>query len=279
MANIHPTAVVDPKAQLDQDVEVGPLCHVGPHVTIGTGTRLLSHVTVLGPTVIGRKNRIWPQATLGGEPQDRKYRGGPTQLIIGNHNEIRESVTIHRGTENDESVTKIGNNNLVMCYSHIAHDCVIHDRVTIANGVGLAGHIHIESDVNIGAETGVHHFVSMGQHCYVGGMSRLVHDVPPYMIAEGSPARVRGVNLIGLARHEFPTETIGRLKTACKRLFRNGDNGVGNITQGITELETELPDDPHIANLILAIRNSVSGIHGRYREGLRQDDRRKPPTN
>ncbi len=279
MANIHPTAVVDPKAELAQDVEIGPLCHVGPHVTIGAGTRLLSHVAVLGPTVIGCNNRIWPQATLGGEPQDHKYRGGPTQLIIGDHNEIRESVTIHRGTENDESVTKIGNNNLVMCYSHIAHDCVIHDRVTIANGVGLAGHIHIESDVNIGAETGVHHFVSMGQYCYVGGMSRLVHDVPPYMIAEGSPARVRGVNLIGLARHEFPTETIERLKTACKRLFRNDDNGVGNITQGIAELEKELPNDPHIANLILAIRNSTSGIHGRYREGLRQDDRRKPPTN
>jgi UDP-N-acetylglucosamine acyltransferase len=277
MTQIHPSSVVDPKAELAADVQVGPLCHIGPGVTIGTGTQLISHVVVLGPTVVGALNMIWPQTTLGGDPQDLKYRGEPTRLIIGDHNQIRESVTMHRGTANDNGVTTIGDYNLIMAYAHVAHDCLIGNHVVIANGVALAGHIQVEDFAAIGGESAVHHFVTIGGHAYVGGMCRVVTDVPPYMLVEGSPAKVRGINSIGLTRHAFPVETVGRLKEAYKRLFRDAAEGtrVGQMSEGLAQVEKDYPDDPAIVKLVGAVRNASVGVHGRYRESLRADDRRR----
>lgn len=277
MAKIHPAAVVDPNAELDADVEVGPFCYVGPNVSIGSGTRLISHVSILGPTTIGQGNRIWPQTVLGGEPQDTKYKNGPTQLIIGDGNEFRESVTAHRGTEVDRGVTRVGDHNLIMAYAHVAHDCIIADHVILANGVALAGHILIEAHANIGGLVGCHHFLTIGKHAFVGGMARLVSDVPPFMIVEGNPAKVRGVNTIGLARHGFDDEAVDHLRDAYKRLFKNASDGtgVGQMAESLDQLEHDYPNDENVTSLIQSIRNASAGIHGRYRESLRQDDRRR----
>lgn len=278
MPDIHPSSVIDPGAELAQDVCVGPLCHVGPHVTIGAGTRLVSHVAILGPTEIGAHNRVWPQAVLGGEPQDRKYTGENSRLVIGDHNDIREGVTIHRGTDNDEGLTRVGSHNLIMGCVHVAHDCIIGDHVVIANSVGMAGHARIENCAVIAGMVGMHHFVTIGCHAYVGGMTRLVQDVPPYMIVEGNPAKVRGINSIGLGRHGFDDQTIGRIKEAYKKIFRNStqDQAVGKAHDGLAQLEKDYGDDPTISNLVAAVRNSTASVHGRYRESLRRDDRRKP---
>lgn len=269
MHDIHPTAVVDPAANLDADVKIGPLCHVGPSVTLGQGTQLISHVSILGPTEIGRENTIWPHATLGGAPQDLKYNGEPTRLIVGDHNDIREGVTMHRGTNHDDGTTRVGSHSLIMAYAHVAHDCVVGDRLVIGNSVNLGGHICIEDHVIIGGAAAVHPFLTIAQHAYIGGMTRLVHDVPPFMILEGNPATVRGVNLIGLARRGFASSDIDRLKLAYKKLFSRTMNGVaGQTAEAIAELTAQFPDDPHIKALVDSIRNANKGAHGRYRECL-----------
>lgn len=277
MANIHPSAVIDPGAELADGVDVGPLCYVGPDVRIGAGTRLISQVTILGPTDIGCRNTVWPHATLGGQAQDLKYKGEKTRLVVGDDNEIRENVTMHRGTAHDLGVTRVGNHNLVMAYVHIAHDCTISDDVIIASYVALAGHVRIERCAVIGGASAAHHFVTIGQYAYVGGMTRLVHDVPPFMVVEGNPATVRGANVIGLTRHGFDPETIKRLKDAYRRLFRDMGAGgrAGQTAAALTELEALHPGDETIATLVLAVRNSGSGHHGRYRESLRHDDPRQ----
>ena len=276
MATIHPTAVIDPKAELADDVDIGPFCYVAADVRIGGGCRLISHVCVLGPTTLGRSNTIWPNTVLGGDPQDLKYRGERSELVIGDHNEIRENVTVHRGTANDHALTRIGDHNLIMAYAHVAHDCIIGHHVILANGVGLAGHVSIEDHSAVGAHTGVHHFVTIGQYSYVGGMTRLVQDVPPYMLVEGNPAKVRAINAIGLARHQFEEKSVERLKQACRSLFRNAADGtgVGQMAAKLCDIEQQYPDDPHIAALVAFCRNTTGGMHGRYRESLRQDDRR-----
>ncbi len=280
MPTIHPTAVIDPKANLAPDVQVGPLCFIGPDVTLGRGTRLVSHVVILGPTTLGEHNIVWPHAVLGGDPQDLKYRGEDSRLVIGDHNQIREAVTIHRGTANDQALTKVGSHNLLMAYTHIAHDCMVGDHVILANGVGLAGHVVVEDHASIGAETGVHHFITIGGYAYVGGMSRLVRDVPPYMIVEGNPARVRGVNTIGLSRHGFTPDTVTRLEDAWKRLFKktSESSGAGHIAAAIVQIESLYNGDPAIARLITSVRHSAAVPHGRYRESLRHDDKRRGPA-
>ncbi|MAE63311.1 MAG: acyl-[acyl-carrier-protein]--UDP-N-acetylglucosamine O-acyltransferase [Phycisphaeraceae bacterium] len=274
MADIHPTAVVDPGARIADDVEIGPLCCVGADVEIGAGSRLLSQVTVMGHTAIGKGNTLWPHATLGGAPQDLKYSGEPTRLVIGDHNQIREFVTIHRCTGHEEEATRIGDHNMLMAYAHIAHDCVVGSHVIMAN-VALAGHIHIDDYVVIGGGTCVHHYVTIGQYAYLGGMTRVVHDVPPYMVMEGQPARIRGVNQIGLVRNGFESETVEHLKDAYRGLFKVADTtGVGRTAQALADLSVRYPDDPHVQHLLQAMRNSEAGVHGRYRESMRPDDRR-----
>ncbi len=281
MSRIHPTSVVDPKAQIDASVEIGPFCYVGPDVRIGPGCRLVSHVTVLGQTTLGADNTIWPHAVLGADPQDLKYHGEESILVIGDHNSIRESVTIHLGTENGGGVTRIGNDNLIMVGAHVAHDCLIANHVVLANSVHLAGHVSIEDHVVVSGATGIHHFVTLGQYAFIGGMTRIVHDAPPFMIVEGNPSTVRGVNVIGLGRHQFPEESIDLLKDAYRRLFRKSSAGVGcagTVSEHLAVLETEYPDEECIQLLIRFMRNSSIGMFGRYRERQRADNRQKSPV-
>jgi UDP-N-acetylglucosamine acyltransferase len=196
---IHPTAVVDPKAQIDQGVEIGPYAVIGAEVCIGAGSRIGPHVVLDGRVRMGRGNRIFPGASIGAEPQDLKYNGAPTEVVIGDDNAIRECVTINRATHEGEQ-TRIGSGNLLMAYSHLGHNCDLGDRIVIANGVAVAGHVVIGDRAVIGGVLGIHQFVHIGTMAMVGGMSRIDRDVPPFAIVEGHPGRLRGLNRIGLKR-------------------------------------------------------------------------------
>ncbi|MEN9767212.1 acyl-ACP--UDP-N-acetylglucosamine O-acyltransferase [Vulcanococcus sp.] len=196
---IHPTAVVEPGAQIDLGVEIGPYAVIGPEVCIGAGSRIGPHVVLDGRVRMGRGNRIFPGASIGAEPQDLKYNGAPTEVVIGDDNAIRECVTINRATHEGEQ-TRIGNGNLLMAYSHLGHNCDLGDRIVIANGVAVAGHVVIADRAVIGGVLGIHQFVHIGTMAMVGGMSRIDRDVPPFAIVEGHPGRLRGLNRIGLKR-------------------------------------------------------------------------------
>jgi len=196
---IHPTAVVDPKAQLDAGVEIGPYAVIGPDVRIGAGSRIGPHVVLDGRVSMGRGNRLFPGACIGAEPQDLKYSGAPTEVVIGDDNAIRECVTINRATHEGEQ-TRIGSGNLLMAYSHLGHNCLLGDRIVIANGVAVAGHVVIGDRAIIGGVLGIHQFVHIGTMAMVGGMSRIDRDVPPYAIVEGHPGRLRGLNRVGIKR-------------------------------------------------------------------------------
>jgi UDP-N-acetylglucosamine acyltransferase len=274
MPDIHPLAFVDPKAQLADDVRVGPFCHLGPKVRLGSGCRLVSHVTITGRTTLGENNTVWPQAVLGGDPQDLKFDGEDSQLTLGSHNEIRESVTIHKGTANDHGVTTVGDHNLIMAYAHLGHDCILGNHCVIANAVQFAGHVKVEDHVIIGGASAVHHFATLGQHAYIGGMTRCIHDMPPFMIAEGNPAIVRGVNSVGLTRRGFSPDSLAALKDAWKRLYRSKNaGGAGRTKTALDALEDAYPHDACILALVAHIRrSSTEGVHGRYREGLRKDN-------
>ena len=274
MPTIHPLSIVEPGAELAENVAVGPFCHVGPDVVLGSGTELISHVVVCGRTEMGRGNTVWPHCVLGGDPQDLKYRGEDSRLVIGDQNLIRECVSIHKGTDNDEGVTIIGSNNLLMGTVHIGHDCRIGNHCVIANGVKFAGHVHVQDHASVGGMAAVHHFVTIGRFAYVAGAARVTRDVPPYMIAEGHPARIRAVNTLLLERLKFPAEQIQQLKSAFKMLYRGSGNGqfVGHTAEILVELEQRFPDDPSIDEVVTSVRQSLDGVNGRYREKLRTDN-------
>jgi len=278
--NIHPSSIIEPGAQVHPEAVIGPFCHVGPRVVIGAGTRLLSHVAVRGRTTIGQGNVIWPNAVVGGDPQDLKFRGEDSLLEIGDHNDIRECVTLHLGTANGGNVTRVGSHNLIMAYVHAGHDCIIGDHCIIANAVQLAGHINIQDYANIGGATAIHHYVTIGRYAFVGGMTRVVRDVPPFMTVEGNPSRVRGVNTIGLERRGFSVESQQRLKEAWRRLFKSAheDSGVGDTDDALNKLEADFPDDECIRTLVQAMRRSLTGTYGRHREAARKDDRYHNPV-
>ena len=280
MPTIHPSSVVEPGARIADDVVVGPFCHVGPDVSLGTGCRLVSHVAIHGRTDIGAHNVIWPHTTLGADPQDLKFKGEASRLIIGDYNDIRECVTIHKGTEAGGGVTRIGDHNLLMAYVHVGHDCTLGSHIVAANAVQFAGHILVEDHANVGGASAVHHWVTIGQYAFIAGMTRIVADVPPFVIVEGIPARVRRVNTVLLKRHHFPQAQIDRLKDACRRLYGHNEEGglVGNTTQHIAELETRYPDDWAVHALIEATRKSSRGIYGRHREASRHDNRYTNPV-
>lgn len=274
MPDIHPTAVVHPGAQLADDVVVGPMCYVEDNVSIGAGCRLVSHVSVLAHTQMGEGNEIWPHANVGGAPQDLGYKGEPTRLVIGDHNIIRESATLHRGTVKGGSVTNVGSHCYLMVGAHVAHDCQLGDRIIMANNVLLAGHVHLENNVVLSGGTAVHHFSTIGRYAFVGGLSRVLHDIPPFMIADGNPARVRTVNRVGILRGGFDDEQIERFQDAYKKLYRNGytsSNGPVPMTQRLDRLEQEFPDDEHLAHLVDNLRKANIGPHGRYLESFRAD--------
>jgi UDP-N-acetylglucosamine acyltransferase len=222
VASIHPTAIVDPRAELDESVAVGPYTLVGPHVKIGAGTRVAGHVVIEGHTTIGRDNTIFQFGSIGAANQDKKYRGEPTGLVIGDRNTIREFVTLHVGTVQDKAVTRIGDDNWIMAYTHVAHDCVVGNHTTLANNATLAGHVELGDWVTVGGLTGIHQFVKVGAHAMVGFASAVSQDVPPFMLVDGNPLAVRGFNLVGLRRREFSAERIAAVKQMHRLLYRDG---------------------------------------------------------
>lgn len=218
--HVEPSAVVDPRAELDEDVRVGPFCVIGPKVRIGCGTHLINNVTVMGRVTIGEHNRIFPGAVLGGDPQDISYRGSETEVIVGDHNVIREGVTINRGSEKEDGVTTLGSHCFIMAGGHIAHDCRVGSRVIMANATLLGGHVHVHDDATLSGGVVVHHFTTVGSFSFAGGLSRVLHDVPPYMLAEGNPSKPRCINLVALKRNNFSAETIRALAEAHRLLYR-----------------------------------------------------------
>jgi len=222
MANVHPTAVVDPAAALDADVVIGPFAIIGPDVVIGRGTQVGPHVVIEGPTTLGVANRIHPYASIGGPPQDKKYAGEPTRLEIGDRNTIRECVTVNRGTVQDQGVTRIGHDNWIMAYVHIAHDCQVGSHTIFANTTNLGGHVHVGDWAILGGNSQVHQFCKIGAHAMTGTGTVVLHDLPPYVMASGNTAAAHGINTEGLRRRGFADATIAALRSAYKLLYKSG---------------------------------------------------------
>jgi len=222
MARIHPSAIVDTGAELAADVEVGPYAVIGPQVVLGEGTSVGPHAVIEGPTRMGRNNRIHAHATLGGAPQDKKYRGEPTRLEIGDGNTFRECVTVNRGTVQDGGITRIGHDNWVMAYVHIAHDCQVGDHTILANTTNLAGHVQIGDWVILGGCSQVHQFCKIGAHAMTGVSTVVLHDIPPFVMASGNSAQAHGMNTEGLRRRGFSAPSLVALRQAYKTLYRSG---------------------------------------------------------
>lgn len=263
---IHPTAIVSPKAEVSGDVDIGPYSVIGPEVTIGPGCHIHERVSIDGRVTMGAGNRVLTGACIGFPPQDLDYRDTPTAVEIGDNNTIREYATIHRGTEKGGGVTRIGNGCFVMAMAHVAHDCWLGDKVLIENNVLLAGHIVVEDAAVVCGGAAMHHFTTVGRNAFVGGLTRIVHDIPPFMIVEGHPARVRGVNVIGMRRNGFNDETIRALEEAYRLLYCYGQPR--SITLPKLEGRDDLPEEVHY--LVASLRRTEQGRHGRYRESLRQ---------
>ena len=254
--SIHPTAIISPDAELAADVEVGPYSIIGPSVTIGKGTRIGPHVVIESHTDIGEDCAILQFASIGAPPQDLKYRGEETRVVIGNGNTIREFATIHRATSADIGVTIMGDHNLIMAYCHIAHNCRLGNHVIMSNAANLAGHIHVEDHAIISGLSGIHQFTRIGAHSIVGGCSAVTKDVPPYVMAAGNMAKLYGLNLIGLKRRGFTEETIGALKDAYRIVFRSGLL----LATAVDRVKKEVPDFPEIRHFIAFIEASERGI-------------------
>ena len=251
---IHPTAVIHAKAQIGADCEIGPYCVVGEHVELGPGCRLHSHVVIDGYTRLGRENTIFPFASIGLKTQDLKWKGGITRTEIGDHNTIRECVTIHSATGDGEA-TVIGSHNNILASSHIGHNVVMGNHV-IVSMAGIGGHVIIEDYALIGGMTGIHQFCRIGKMAIVGGCSGVHQDVAPFMLAEGKPAETRTINKVGMERNGVPAETQGFLKQAYKILFREGLT----TPNALARIEQELPRLPEVQHLIQFIRTSERGI-------------------
>jgi len=254
MSNIHPTAIIEDGAQLADDVTVGPFAYIGSKVKIGEGTTVASHAVIEGDTTIGKHNRIFSHAAIGTIPQDLKFKGEEVQLIIGDHNTIREFTLFNPGTKGGGSVTKIGNGNLFMGYVHLGHDVMIGDRCILANGVTLAGHVELGDHVVIGGLTPVHQFVHVGDFAMIGGASALSQDIPPFCLAEGNRATLRGLNLTGL-RRAMDREDINALKLAYRELFEQGQP-----LQEVAASLLESNDSTKVKQLCEFIQTSKRGI-------------------
>lgn len=253
---IHRTAIIDDKAYLADDVEVGPYSIIGANVEIGSGSVIGPHVVVRGPTRLGKNNRIFQFSSVGEDCQDKKYNGEPTRLEIGDNNIIRECVTIHRGTIQDNSVTQIGDNNLLMAYVHIAHDCVVGNDNIFANNASVAGHVHVGNGVILGGITGVHQFCHIGDFAMTAGCSLIIKDVPAYVMVGGNPAAAHGMNYEGMKRRGWSKELINVLRRAYKTVYREGKT----LTEAIELLEKQAPDFPELAVFIASLRGSPRGI-------------------
>jgi UDP-N-acetylglucosamine acyltransferase len=253
---IHPTAVIDPSAELAEDVCVGPFTVIDAGVRIGRGTIVGPHVVIRGPTVIGASNRIYQFASVGEDPQDKKYGQEVTYLEIGDGNIIREYCTIHRGTVQDKGITRVGSNNLLMAYVHVAHDCVIGDNVVMANGASLAGHVHLDDYSILGGFTLVHQFSRIGRHSFSAMGSSISRDVPPYVMVGGRPTKPYGINSVGLERMGFKAEAIREIRRAYKTIYKAGLR----LEEATQVLEAMTADTPEIGCLAEFIQNSGRGI-------------------
>lgn len=254
--DIHPSAIVHPRAEIAPGVKVGPYSVIGEHVQIGQGTLLDSHVIVDGWTRIGEHCHLFPFVSVGVAPQAIRYRGEPTRLTIGGDNVIREFVTINRGTVEGGGETVLGDGNFIMAYSHIAHDCKIGNRVTMANASTLAGHIEVEDFAIVGGLAAVHQFVRVGCYSIIGGMSGVPQDVPPYTMAAGNRARLFGLNNVGLRRHKFSESTLAALKQAYRILFRSHLT----LQRALDRVEKEVPDLPEVRHFIDFLKKSKRGV-------------------
>ena len=256
MAHVHPTAIVHPGARLHESVEVGPYSIIGPNVKIGAGTTVGPHAVVDGDTTLGERNRVFHFASVGAIPQDLKYAGEPTRLVLGDDNQVREFATLHIGTAGGGGLTRIGNKNLFMAYSHVAHDCVVGNGCVLANSVALAGHVEVGNNVILGGLSAVHQFTRIGDHTFIAGGSMVAMDVPTYCTAQGDRAELVGLNTVGLTRQGFTEEQIGRIKAAYKILFRSK---LG-LNEALAKLAAEYGGHSEIDALLRFLENSKRGI-------------------
>jgi UDP-N-acetylglucosamine acyltransferase len=256
---IHQTAVVDPLAQIHDTVEIGPYAIIQGRVVIGEGTVVDAHASISGPTTIGSRNKIGSFTSIGAPPQDIHYKGEPTELVIGDDNQIREYVSIHRGTIAGKGKTVVGNGNMIMAYCHIAHDCIIGNSVVLANAVTLAGHVEVGDHVNLGGVVGVHQFCRIGTFSYVGGLSGIGLDVPPFVIISGIRSRMRisGINKIGMRRNGMSRESIENLEKAFKIIFRSPQL---LLKDALVKVQEEIPDSPEVEILIQFFQTSKRGV-------------------
>jgi UDP-N-acetylglucosamine acyltransferase len=254
-AQIHPTAIVDAKAQIGAGTVIGPYCVISANVTLGPECWLQHHVTLNGPTRAGARNKFYAYCSIGQQTQDLKYQGEPTYLEIGDENTFREFVTVNRSTSSSGK-TRVGNCGNFLAYSHIGHDCSVGDRVIFSNNGTLAGHVQVGDHAVIGGLTAVHQFCRIGRFAITGGCSKIVQDVPPFMIADGNPAKVRGINLIGLERQGFPAENLKPIKEAFRLIYRSKLN----TRQAIEAMRKELPQNEEIKEIIEFIEKSERGI-------------------
>ncbi|MGV3483847.1 MAG: acyl-ACP--UDP-N-acetylglucosamine O-acyltransferase [Planctomycetaceae bacterium] len=263
---IADTAVVDPRAKLGAGVRIGHFSVVGPGVTIGRNTTIENHVTLCGNLTIGENNRVFPGAVLGGDPQDLGYQGSDTRVIIGDGNIIREYVTINRGSEKEDGITQLGDNNFLMAHVHLGHDVSVGDRVVMANNVMIGGHCHIGNDITIAGGVGINQFTTVGSLSFISALSRVLHDVPPFMIVEGQPSKPRCVNTVGLKRHGYSAEDIEVLQSAYKLLYRSR---IG-VEPAREQLMNSGPIRPVMRQLFDFLDHSCGGRHGRGRDRRRK---------
>jgi UDP-N-acetylglucosamine acyltransferase len=256
MGHVHPSAIVDPRAELDSAVEVGPYCVVGAGVKIGKGTKIHSHAVIQGRTTLGEGNVVFPFATIGSIPQDLKYKGEPSELVIGNRNTIREYVSLNPGTAGGGMVTRVGDRNLLMMYCHIAHDCIVGDHNVIANGATLGGHVAIEDFVIVGGLVGIHQFVRIGTSAILGAGSMVSKDVPPYCNATGDRAKLHGLNVEGLKRRGFDKSVIAAIRKAYRIAFRSRLK----IEDAVKQIRQEIVSIPEVERFASFIASSQRGV-------------------
>ena len=253
---IHPSAIIDPSAKVADDAEIGPYCVIGAGVEIGSGTVLKSHVSVSGKTRMGKNNVVFPFASIGAEPQDKKYADEETETIIGDGNTIREYVTINRGTVDDLGATKLGNDNWIMAYVHVAHDCVVGDHTIMANCTTLAGHVHVGDWVILGGFTKVHQFCKIGAHAFTAMNCDLQKDVPPFVMAQGSPAIPRAINFEGLKRRGFDKQSLSDIKKAYRLLYKSDLS----LNDALAEMQSLAKQSSEVAQMVDFIQQSQRSI-------------------
>lgn len=263
---ISPLAQVDPEAKIAEDVEIGPFCVVGPKAVIGRGTVLQNNVTIMGNVTLGEMNVICPNAVIGGFPQDLSYRGTDTQVIIGDRNIIRECVTINRASEKEDGITQVGDDCYLMGNVHVAHDCVVGNRVILGHGSMLGGHVHVDHHATLSGSVAVTHYASIGCYAFLGGASKVLQDIAPYMLADGNPARPRCINVVALKRNNFAPNVIQALNEAYRLLYR-ARVGLESATEILSSKGEMIPDIKHLLD---QVATSQQGQHGRGREARRR---------